>query len=339
MGTLTLDGELVFDNSHGGCSNKAKTKVNSTLEWQANAPADDNTHMPFIDRLSVVVNVQDGELQKDLYEAHFLAVEDQSAFKVTKHTKGFKKGFRLALESVPNSVHWPHYQYATNEFGVSKIRIDFVPKDIGLEGMYDLHACLTPLVPNGWQYFISNGTITRLDVATDVGGLAMDDFMIVPPQILTVTRRSNTGILQTVELGKPKGNQTCIYDRYQKRIAKGQGNKFGPGVRIERRLRTPNILLSELASLKNPFAKLEMVSPNITRPPLEKSEGKWLMFRYTVTAIGLESAIAFISPKRRTMYRKHFKSLNADWWDPSKIWSKWPEALEQCLVADKSAFK
>ncbi len=293
---------------------------------------------PFIDRLSVVVNVQDKGLQSDLQETHWWAAEDHDDYVPAKKSKGFTKARRLKLESVVNSKHWPHYQFVSNEDGVTKLRIDFVPVDLGSEGLLELNAWLSTLVPGGWSFFIKHGKVTRIDIATDVYGLTMADFLIIPSQCLTVKHFESDGILQTVELGKPKSNQTSIYDRYKKRLAKGQGNKVGPCVRIERKLRMPNLQLSELQKLKNPFGKLCLVSPQLTQPPAETSAGKWMGFRCTVAQIGLENALGTLPTKRRTAYRKHFKTLGTGWWNPEQIWSQWPKALDLSLVSNSKAF-
>ncbi len=338
MGSVTIDGVLVSETSNEGCSNKAKTMVISTQTMKFQSKSLPQCSSPFIDRLSVVVNVHDQVLQSDLRGSHWWAAEDPADYVPAKASKGFKKAFRLKLPSVVNSKHWPHYQFASDDDGVTKLRIDFVPVDLGSEGMIELNAWLSTLVPDGWSFFIKHGRITRIDIATDVYGLTMADFLIIPPQCLTVKHFESDGLLQTVELGKPKSNQTSIYDRHKKRIAKGQGNKFGPCVRIERKLRMPNLQLSELPMLENPFGKLFLVSPKLTQPAAEISASKWMRFCCTVAKIGLENALGSLAKKRRTAYRKHLKTLGTGWWNPEQIWSQWPKALDQSLVSDPKAF-
>lgn len=338
MGCLTIDGEQIFVVPKEVPSNKPKTKVVSTCKNIEEGTPEDYSYTPFIDRMSVILNIDDPELQQYLDEAHWAATQDKSVFMKLNPSKGFSRAFKLVLDSIPSSSHWPHYQYAIGEHGIYKVRIELIPKDLGPEGMYDLHACLAPILPDGWKTFIHAGKVTRIDIALDVDGLDMGDFMIMPPQCLNIARRYSKGFLHTVELGLPSGNQTCIYDRYQKRLAKGQGKKFGPCVRFERRLKGQVIALSDLPNLPNPFAHLEMVQPNLKRPALEKSLSKWEMFRHTALAVGQENALRLLNPKRRTMYKKHFKALKADWWDTQRAWANWPKALASSLVASEKAF-
>ncbi len=69
----------------------------------------------------------------------------------------------------------------------TRLRLDFVPVDLGPQGIQDLHIVLITLMPGGWEYFLKHGKITRLDVAVDFPGLAMDDFHFLPTKGATST--------------------------------------------------------------------------------------------------------------------------------------------------------
>lgn len=337
MGQLTIQGMPVWSGFANEPSNKNNSTGQLTICCDPNEPDQCIAPAPFIDRLCITAKLtsEDADLTK---APHFAATTDQSVFKSAKYSKGYKRAYKLALPSVLNSTHWPHYQFTWDEHGISRVRIDLVPVDLGWEGMIDLHSVLVTLLPDGWQFFIKHGNVTRLDVALDFPELAMNDFMILPQQCLTVTRRSNHGQLQTVELGKPKGNQTCIYDRYQKRIAKGQGCHYSQCVRVERRLRAKPFPLASLEKIKNPFAGLQLIAKPLPKPGFEKHQWKWDQFKYTAEAIGLESALATVPEKRRARYRKFLKQLSTSWWDGDASWSQWDKCLSATPVADMKSY-
>lgn len=337
MGSLTIKSAPLETCCSEGPSNKPKTIGKLTIYPSTQVENEIVPTAPFIDRLSVISTIESTALGESLKDTHTLATLDSSCFKQCKPSKGFSRAYRLALPSVINSERWPHYQFRCESDCVTKIRIEFVPIDLGWEGMVDLHAALTPLLPNGWKHFVSNGLVSRLDVAVDIPGVTMNDFHILPSQCLTVTRRSNKGMLQTVELGKPIGNQTCIYDRYSKRVAKGQGHKFQQSVRVERRLKGTKLPLSDLPEMKNAFEGLNLVAEAYGKPQ-DELNWRWLHFVCCVKQIGLESALASVPTKRRAKYRKHLQGQCTNWWNVNSIWEGWQSSLQLLPIANPKAF-
>ena len=331
-------GFIFIKSKNAGFSNKDKIiheKSHSELPDTATSHSDPT---PFIDRLVVTLKASSIKDGKQMKSAHFIAAEDSTIFKPTRHSRGYKRAYRIRLESVVDSTKWPFYEFAWNEDSITRVRIDFIPVDIGRAGLIDLHAALTTLMPNGWRYFIENGRVTRMDVAVDFPQATMADFCPFPATSITTKTWTSTGALETIEFGKTKGNQTMIYDRKAKRIAKGKSSQGKIGVRIERRLRAPNLMLRDLPSLGNPFANLSASVNHVPQPACEKSQGKWLRFTYAAQVMGLAVALSTLSTLRRKAYRAHFKLYGVAWWKPEAYWISWTKDLLKLGIADSKAW-
>jgi hypothetical protein len=293
---------------------------------------------PFIDRLSATLKVPDGSVGKEITSAHWSVTSDQTVFGPAKPSKGYRKAYHLKLASVADSTKWPHYQFAWAEDVLTKIRLDFIPIDLGKDGMIDLHAIVTTLMPGGWTYFIGHGRITRIDVAVDLPGVTMNDFHPLPSGCVKNVARNRKGQLQTIELGGSKGNQTVLYDRKAKRIAHKKPWKGKEGVRVERRLRMPNLWLRDLAQLQNPFGAVALIASYVPQPDFETNSGRWLQFMCTVQVLGLPSALATLPSARRTKYRAHLSSHSSDIWKPESLFARWRAYLARTNIANSHAW-
>lgn len=236
-----------------------------------------------------------------------------------------------------DSTKWPLLQYAYADGMATKLRIEFVPVDLGPDGLLDLHSVLTTIVPDGWAYFIKHGRITRIDVSVDFPDRTMSEFLCLPAGGLTTTRYSRDGQLETYYLGKPRGNQTLIYSREEKRKAHKKAWQGVTGIRVERRLQGKISSLNTLADLKNPFAPLAMVSTAPPAPP----DGKayiWRLFQCAVETKGLTAALGILEENKRTQFRAHYKQYALPWWDAKAVWEKWPAYLAETKISDLHAW-
>jgi hypothetical protein len=186
---------------------------------------------------------------------------------------------------------------------------------------------LAHIFPDGWLYILEHGQVSRIDIAVDLPGMRMDDFLLLPEQGIIYQRFLSNGHLKTVYLGAPGGNQLRIYSKSAEQKAKGL-IVSQPAVRVERTLRNQHLKVHELKMLKNPFDKLTFVPP-MPPPPPGESEKRWSSFQDSVQVRGLSPALATLPEKRRTRYRKHLKQNPASWWDPQAIWKSWQDALDK----------
>ena len=95
-----------------------------------------------------------------------------------------------------NSKTWPLYQMGCDGHCVTKVRIEFVPVDLGPQGLEELHAALFALMDQGWAFVVEHGRITRLDVAVGFPKVTMDQFHFLPQQGATVTQWKQDGGLR-----------------------------------------------------------------------------------------------------------------------------------------------
>ena len=295
---------------------------------------------PFIDKISVVL---DPASERDAYDTHaqlFPMFDDEELFK--NAGKGAKWGpykiaKRLKLPNLVDDKKYPLLQYAYSGKKAEQLRLEFVPVDLGWEGMAGLHASLG-MVDGGWGYFIKHGRVTRIDVAVDVPNTRMDGFLFLPQQTLTTMQWKVNGQLQSLVFGKKSGNQTSIYSRNKKRLAKGQSWSGEPEVRVERRLTNlKHQMVSSLPSLPNPFSAMQMTL-NLPGPPPDGKAWEWLMFEDSVNVRGLCPALALLPEERRTKYRKHLAAHPQPWWNPDAIWAQWPAMLDELKIASSEAW-
>jgi hypothetical protein len=295
---------------------------------------------PFIDKISVVLDPASEQDAHDIHAELFSVLDDVEVFK--DGGKGAKWGpykiaKRLKLPNLVDERKYPLLQYAYSGKEAIQLRLEFVPVDLGWEGMKWLHASLG-MIDGGWSYFIKHGRITRLDVTVDVPGVRMDEFHFLPQQALTTMQWNVQGHLQSLVFGKKQGNRTVIYSRDKKRLAKGQNWTGEPEVRIERRLTNlKNQKVSSLPRLANPFSPMQMTL-NMPAPPSDGKAWEWSMFEDSVKARGLNAALSLLPEERRTKYRKHLAAHPEPWWDPDLIWAQWPAMLDELKIASSDAW-
>ncbi len=293
--------------------------------------------VPFIDKISLVFTPPNNDIAHDLYRSVFASLDDSDLFAPTSGGMkgGYKIAKRIALPSIVDFKKLPLFQLRYDKLTkiAEKMRLEFVPQDLGQLGMIELHAAMVSLVDDGWASIAKHALVTRIDVAVDLHGVRMDGFLFLPKQTATTMRWTMNGVVESVVIGKNKGNQTLIYDRKAKRLAKDPKWKGGKGVRIERRLvGLKGLKLSALIGLKNPFANM-VLTQNIPGPPRSGKEWEWSMFCDSVKVRGLTDALKLLPAERRTKYRKHLSAHSQPWWNPAEIWTAWPNMIKELKIS------
>jgi hypothetical protein len=249
---------------------------------------------------------------------------------------------RIVIDSLVDPKKYPLLQlsYVKAQKKVIQYRIEFVPVDLGPEGMLHLHTQLGGLMEDGWGAFVKHGRITRLDVAVDLPMTKIDDFHFLPVQLVTTTVWRRNGKLQGYLLGKKEGNQTEVYDRKQKRIDLGKSWKGKEGARIERRLRNTKLTLPDLPGMANPFAGMSLVGMP-EAPPSEQTKMLyvWNLFRRAADTHVLATILALLPEEKKTLYRKHLEAHKKSWWTPDAIWASWPAMLDALKIASPTAWE
>lgn len=314
-----------------------ETAPSKAITSPPTASTDHQAPIPFIDKISIVVTPPTEEDALLIHSNIWAQFSDKQTFLGSSAKWGeFKVAKKIVLPSVPTLTKLPLLQYSYVMPLARKLRLEFVPVDLGPEGMIELDAILTSILNGGWAYVKKFGKITRLDVTVDFPGVMMADVHLLPQQGATSKQWAVDGSFESYTHGKSKGNQTAIYDRKKKRVAQGKQWVGKEGVRVERRLKTPTISsLNQLPTMANPFAAVSMVYIP-TEPPdaLKKKTYIWTLFQAAVEARGLPAALALLPEERRTAVRKHLAKHKQSWWAPDQIWSQWPKMLIDLGIAD-----
>lgn len=322
---------MTFKN---GSSNKTQTLALNGVSKPAQEVKDTKGSTPFIDRLYVTAKPPTTQMAKDVMGAYMEALQAfHEDFAYAKPSSGFHRAHRLALPSLIDLKKRPLLELRIVDKTVTNIRIDFIPVDLGAQGMDELHRILQSLVEDGWGFFVQYGKITRLDVAVDFPHLHMKDLYFLPRLGVTVKQWARNGSLETYQLGKAKGSHTQIYSRLAKRTAQNKSTKGKTGIRVERRLKNQSIGFQELKTLPCVFVGMNLIKRDLA-PPSKFPEDLWTMFVLAAKNAGLSNALSHLPTHRRTVLRGHLKDQLVSAWDIDAIWRSWPKMLQDLKIAD-----
>jgi hypothetical protein len=304
-------------------SNKNQTHQEKPTPKSASSPT---APAPFIDKISIVVTILEADAG-NVFAAFWTAVGDKNLFNDTgSKAKGVYNVAKWINSGAPARVL---FQFKYEDKKAIKCRFEFNPRKLGESGLNHLKSVVMTLMPDGWEYVIKHGRITRLDIAVDIPDTRPENFIILPQQGLSTQAWAVNGKLQTFVLGKKMGKQTLLYNKKAKRLSQGKNWPGKAAVRIERRLRNPTpYKLSSLHKLANPFLAANLLKmPGL--PATEKKPYLWSLFTDSVSVRGLPAALALLPLEKRTAYRKHLKLFEHELWAPDQIWSKWQACLAE----------
>jgi hypothetical protein len=205
--------------------------------------------------------------------------------------------------------------------GIADLRIDFKPAKTGPNGISDVVALLDLITHLGGQHFITNGTLTRYDIAIDLWGGSVDE-------VLVFSKRSQkngvytdrNGCPETVYMGTPRSNRTVAYTKIHK-------PSLRQSLRIERRM-TRRCKGHEWPAISDPFQVVQLVYTQSILPLLDKLIPQ--QFFDSVRIRGLNRVLATLPSKQR-------KAIKAALNDPAQsllpstaqIWTGWHHLLEK----------
>jgi len=300
-----------------------------------------NAPFPFIDKIAVVLSPKTAGLAAEIHSWLYQdLLNDSNDFKtVSKPLKGFKRAKLIYLSDYEERPRID-YAFTVTPSGTlaERVRIEFNPSKLGVWGLKALHGVLSSIIPGGWQLFISDGKITRLDVAVDLVGVRVSKLLMQPPTSQATTAWSNAkGKLETYQWGQAKGSHTQIYNKTAEQFKKGVVLPGPQVTRVERRLKPPACKqLSLLAEMDNPFAGI-VLTTHVPEAPAGGPEYVWPMFCDSVKVRGLDGALKLLSKNKakKTAFRQQFKKATPPWWNPDAIWANWPAALSALGITSK----
>jgi hypothetical protein len=185
-------------------------------------------------------------------------------------------------------------------------------------GIEELIVLLDSCTDIGGSGFISQGRVTRVDVAVDLQGLTCNDAIVSTQRKQKHgTYSDRQGFPETVYLGTPRSHRVVAYTKPDKKT----GSK---GIRLECRLK-PKCLGEQIASLPNPLAKVSIL-PVTALNTLQLGFPPQLLAD-SIRVRGLKHALSVFPTQTRNAIKKALASSASLLPNPEELWAGWPDAL------------
>ena len=201
---------------------------------------------------------------------------------------------------------------------------------------------------------LAHATITRVDAAVDVFGIPLDtvSFWDDKPDRKVYDRVDGLGTVYQGKLAKT-GNRFLAYDKTRERreaLADRKGMDTAaraaacaampdPWIRLEVVRTNPNLRGECLAGLPNPFKAIRCAIPATAFPaanyPPPDGRGTLALL---MAVVGVPRALAAIPcPVLRGKLTTALNGATPDWWNPTRIWKGWPDAVRDVLPSPAPA--
>jgi len=215
------------------------------------------------------------------------------------------------------------------------LRLEFNPTALGKPGIAFLKQQLEALVLDGLSFakVMTDGRVTRLDVAVDIVGVNISDLLV---NVQTSGKQhwyySANGKQETGYFGIVKGDNNAKWKAYNKRqqlkdttetpVAQADGGLSH--TRLEYTY-TPMKPLPLLGDLPNRFTEVSVAYPTA---PKGIKHHDWAFFVDSCSRRGEAAALALMPEgKTRNRYQNALKIAHAEFWRPAKIWEAWPAPI------------
>lgn len=197
-------------------------------------------------------------------------------------------------------------------------RLDFNPSALTEYAITRLLCLLDTCMDATPFEFFSKGTVTRLDAAVDLPGYTLEDVIVRSTGKKKHGAYSNKdGVPETQYIGTPRSARIVCYTKPDP--ATGQSS-----LRLERRLR-PKIYGLEVADLRNPFAKIELLHVDALASlglgfPTQ-------FFADSVRLRGLSRALEALPKDQRKAVKTLLTATPNIVPDANQIWCRWKDSL------------
>lgn len=151
-------------------------------------------------------------------------------------------------------------QVGPRKSGVAHYRLEWNPSLCGAKGLAQIRFIIDEIFTMGFNQFVQDGRITRLDLALDIPDVRLSDVFVHIGRFRKHSVYTGVqGVLETMYFGTAKANQTIIYGTPK------QSPKF---LRIERRLKSV-CLGRQLVELENPFRAMRLLRETDILPAMQ----------------------------------------------------------------------
>lgn len=206
------------------------------------------------------------------------------------------------------------------------------PSKMSDESWVELHEYMATIFEYGYHSLYAIARVSYIEFAADLKGVDFNDIFVLDNR---VTKYKDSFLnIGTLYLGVRKGlRQIAVYDK-RKQLSKSGVNHLDALTRIEVRLCPKNLPLSELTSIKNPFASIT-VSPQSSLEALTGTKGGEGLIKMAYSLRGwlnsksklLMAYFMLMSPYRSKQIAETVAKHQYQWWAPELIWAKALEAI------------
>lgn len=206
--------------------------------------------------------------------------------------------------------------------GRSALRIESNPGKCGVNGRHLVRSIVDEIYEPGYDHFVSNGRITRLDLAVDLADTMLGDVLAhIGGFRKHAVHTGPGGVPETLYFGTANSNRLRIYNRIK--------DGFPKILRVERQMLNQGIGC-KLYQMKNPFERVHLVNSKSLLPVLHGLTPRH--FFGCVRQEGLSNTLTDVNP----VQARQIKSAVAD---PdfsvmptmTDIWDQWPSLSSRSL--------
>lgn len=286
---------------------------------------------PRLDKVEIVRRVQ---------KATMLAAE-LALVKLCK-AKGWKAPYNNAGGSIHTKSVSLHEKCGGTVFHVSLlwaygnrfVIYMVIPDRMSAEKFATLIELTESLGKASYREVLKHGYLRSIEVAMDFIGLHTSDYFFhlvgahTSKHVRSVSQTAGTFYSGDAE----SPVQLCAYNKSEQLIADGLHAPISKLLRIEMRLNGQTILLPDLMTLKNPFARCWVCRRDALSAIVQwhTTQGHWLMFLKRCAADGAAEALNAAPSHLAPQFRKLLKDNQALWWNPEASWAAFGEtALKQ----------
>lgn len=293
---------------------------------------------PVLDKIAITYQIPEPDLAGAVIESLLQEAEAKQNFKSAPQFKSGAMKYAASTKLImPFSGAETLVQAGPKKSGVKHgLRLEFNPSRLGKSGILFLKERLESLVANGLSYekIISQGTVTRLDVAVDLVGIGLHDLDVSYSGTgkchwyYSSEKKAQTGYFGVGGYVKDKSAPYIIYNKRKELAEKSKviDSLHYNGLshtRIEYRGKPMKSFLA-LENWKNPFTSISLAFP---QPPEGVPPHLWQFFIDSCHRRGHQATLAMVPEGERALFTKGLWGAHQAFWNPHKIWMGWENAL------------
>lgn len=282
---------------------------------------------PIIDKISITTNIANTDRRRGVLQAMYeLPRDHKSGWLNTRHT-----GYRAAARIHPFRSDGDGQAFADDfmlvqagpkKDGNAFLRFEWNPSRFDAEQTAHLFGQLEYGLDLPWFYFWQ-GTVTRIDVAVDLEGIQIGDYVFDRLKAPLRVAYYKKGQLQTVYLGKNAKGQARVYDK-----AAELKDPSRTRTRIEVAA-CPRCTGDELIHLPNPFMNIQVF--DVLKAGLDLNPVDVRLLNMAAQARGIKPPLSMypdaISKDREAKIRASVPKF----WTPQLWWNCWPDLVRSIL--------